>query len=141
VGCGKPATHATPIRPGVAERLYAVGLCGVGFGPGRGIVMFLKQRAAILEWAEDHDNLFDDRLLIVSGLYLLSFLEFDVGIVKSVTVAFAAYVMMVLPLGRRLLEHLCILLFAAAMLRWTNIAGINELAEVARQGLVHIAQR
>jgi hypothetical protein len=97
--------------------------------------MFIKQRIAVLNWAEDHGDLFDDRLLIVSGLYLLSFLEFDVGIVKSFAAAFAAYVMMVLPLGRRFLEHLCILLFVAAMARWTNIAGINELAASAHQGL------
>jgi hypothetical protein len=103
--------------------------------------MLLKQRVAILEWAEDHGDLFDDRLLIVSGLYLLSFLEFDVGIVKSFAAAFAAYVMMVLPLGRRFLEHLCILLFAVAIAKWTNIAGVNELAETARQSLIHIAQR
>jgi hypothetical protein len=102
--------------------------------------MFLKQRVGILEWADDHENLFDDRLLVVSGLYLLSFLEFDVGIVKSFASAFAVYVMMALPLGRRFLEHLCILLFAAAILRWTNIAGINELAETARQNLTHLAQ-
>jgi len=37
--------------------------------------MFIKQRIAIVEWAEDHEDLFDDRLVIVSGLYLLSFLE------------------------------------------------------------------
>jgi hypothetical protein len=102
--------------------------------------MFIKQRIAIVEWAEDHEDLFDDRLVIVSGLYLLSFLEFDVGIVKSLAVASAAYVMMVLPLGRRFLERVCILLFAAAMLRWTNVAGINEVAEVARHGLLHFAQ-
>jgi hypothetical protein len=82
---------------------------------------------------EPADPYLDDRLLIVSGLYLLSFHEFDVAIVKSFAAAFAAYVMMVLPLGRRFLEHLCILLFAAAMVRWTNIAGINELAETVRQ--------
>ena len=100
--------------------------------------MFIKQRIAIVEWAEDHEDLFDDRLVIVSGLYLLSFLEFDVGIVKSFAAAFAAYVMMALPLGGRFLEHLCILLFGAAILRWTNIAGINELAAA---GLRHLANR
>jgi hypothetical protein len=88
---------------------------------------------------EPADPYLDDRLLIVSGLYLLSFLEFDVSLVKSLAVAFAAYVMMVLPLGRNLLERLCILLFAAAMAKWMNIAGINDLAETARQNFVHIA--
>jgi hypothetical protein len=102
--------------------------------------MFMKRRVAILNWAEDHENLFDDRLLIVSGLYLLSFLEFDVGIVKSFTVSFAAYVMMILPLGRRFLEHLCILLFVAAMAKWSDIAGINALASAAHQGLQNLAQ-
>jgi hypothetical protein len=102
--------------------------------------MFIKQRTAILNWAEAHENLFDDRLLIVSGLYLLSFMEFDVSIVKSFGVAFAAYVMMVLPLGRRFLEHLCILLFVAAVLRWTDVAGINALAENARYSLISLAQ-
>jgi peptidoglycan/LPS O-acetylase OafA/YrhL len=103
-------------------------------------VMFIKQRIAIVEWAEDHENLFDDRLFIVSGLYLFSFLEFDVGIVKSFAAVFAVYVMMVLPLGRRFVEYLSVLLFAAAMARWTDIAGINALASAAHQGLRRFAQ-
>jgi hypothetical protein len=74
---------------------------------------------------EPADPYLDDRLLIVSGLYLLSLLEFDVGIVKSCAATFAAYTMMVLPLGRRFLESVCVLLFVAAILRWTNVAGIK----------------
>jgi hypothetical protein len=89
---------------------------------------------------EPADPYLDDRLLIVSGLYLFSFLEFDVGIVKSFAAVFAVYVMMVLPLGRRFVEYLSVLLFAAAMARWTDIAGINALASAAHQGLRHFAQ-
>jgi hypothetical protein len=92
-------------------------------------------REKLYDAIEPLDPYLDDRVLVVSGLYLLSFLEFDIGIVKSLAVAFAAYVMLVLPLGRRLVEHLCVLLFVAAMARWTNIAGINEL--VAAQMMVH----
>jgi hypothetical protein len=102
--------------------------------------MFIKQRIAILKWAVDHEHLFDDRLLIVSGLYLLSFLEFDVGFLKSLAAAFAAYLMMALPLGRRFLERVCVLLFVATMLRWMDFAGINELADVALHGLQNLAR-
>ena len=101
--------------------------------------MLLKQRNTIFEWAENHENLFDDRLLVVSGLYFLSFLEFDVGILKSFASAIAAYVMMALPLGRHFLERLCVLLFFCAILKWTNIAGINEVAAVARYSLINLA--
>jgi hypothetical protein len=32
-----------------------------------GGAMFIKQRIAIVEWAEDHENLFDDRAVTVLG--------------------------------------------------------------------------
>jgi hypothetical protein len=95
-------------------------------------------RKKLYDAVEHLDPYFDDRLLIVSGLYLLGFLEFDVAIVKSSTAALAAYVMMILPLGRRFIEYLCVLLIVVAMARWTDIAGINELASA---GLQHFADR
>jgi hypothetical protein len=95
-------------------------------------------RERLYDAIEPADPYLDDQVLIVSIMYLLSCLAFDVGFVKSFAVAFAAYVMLVLPLGRRFLEYLCILLFAASVARWTDIAGINELAAA---GLQHLADR
>jgi hypothetical protein len=102
--------------------------------------MFIKQRTAIVEWAEHHENLFDDRLNVVSGLYLLSFLVLDVAPWKACVLVLTIHGCLILQIGQRTIATLCILLFAAAMARWTDIAGINELAETARQSLVHLAQ-
>ena len=83
---------------------------------------------------EPLDPYLDDRVLIVSGLYLLSFLILDVVLLKACVLVIAVYACLILPIGRRAVEALCILLFAAAMARWTDIAGINELATA-----VHLA--
>ena len=85
---------------------------------------------------EPLDPYLDDRVLIVSGLCLSSFLVFDVELWKASAVTLAVYSLMIFKIGPRVITALCILLFAAAMARWTNIAGINELAAIARHSLV-----
>lgn len=89
---------------------------------------------------EPLDPYLEDRVLIVCGLYLFSFLVLDVAIWKASVVVFVVYVCLILPIGRRVVEGLCLLLLTFAMAKWTDIAGINALAEAARNSLVHLAQ-
>jgi len=89
---------------------------------------------------EPLDAYLDDRLLIVSGLYLLSFLILDVPPWKACVVVLAIYGCLILQIARRAITALSILLFAAAMAKWTDIAGINEVATAAHQALQKLAQ-
>jgi hypothetical protein len=61
-----------------------------------GEAMFVKQRIAIVEWAEDHEYLFDDRAVIVLALYFL-------GAIIVGVAAWKAVVMARLPMG----SYLC----------------------------------
>jgi hypothetical protein len=95
--------------------------------------MFIKRRVAILNWAEDHKDLFDDRAVIVMGLYVLGLMAFDAVAWKAIAFGAVAYVMTVVRIAPRPVGVLGVAIFFAAMARWTNIAGVNELAAAAQQ--------
>jgi hypothetical protein len=101
--------------------------------------MFVKQREATLEWAENHESMFDDRAVIVMGLYVLGLMAFDVVSWKAIAFGAAAYALTVVRIAPRPVGVLGVAIFFAAMARWTDIAGINELAETAHQSLIHLA--
>jgi hypothetical protein len=90
---------------------------------------------------EPLDPYLDDQVLIVSGLYLSSFLILDVPLWKACVVTLVVYICQLKAVGRRSTAMLSIPLFAVAMAKWTDIAGFNELAEIALHGLHNLAQR
>ena len=102
--------------------------------------MFIKQRNAIVKWAEDHEDLFDDRTAIVTGLYFIGLLVLDAMVWKAIVFAATAYVLMVMKVAPRLVGIVGTAIFFAAVAKWTDIAGIDELAEAARHGLQHLVQ-
>jgi hypothetical protein len=102
--------------------------------------MFIKQRIAIVEWAENHEDLFDDRTAVIAGLYFVGLLALGTTIWKATVFTVVAYILMVVKIAARPIGIVGVAIFFAAMARWTDIAGINELAEVARNGIVHLAQ-
>jgi hypothetical protein len=63
------------------------------------------------------------------------FLSFDVGLAKSCAVAVAAYSLLFFRIGTRVVQSLSAILLIVALVHWTDIAGINELATAAHQGL------
>jgi len=102
--------------------------------------MFIKQRNAIFKWAENHEDLFDDRTAIVTGLYFIGLLVLDAMVWKAIVFAATAYALMVMKVAPRPVGIVGAAIFFAAMARWTDIAGIDELAETARHSLVHLTE-
>jgi hypothetical protein len=98
-------------------------------------------REKLLTAIEPLDPYLADRVLVVSGLYLLSFLILDVILWKACVLTLAVYGLLILQIWRRAVEAICIVLFAAAMAKWTDIAGINEVATTAHQALQNLARR
>jgi hypothetical protein len=103
--------------------------------------MLLKQRTAIVEWAENHEDLFDDRTAVITGLYFVGLLALGTEIWKAAVFTIAAYFLIVMKVAPRPIGIMGAAIFFAAMAKWTDIAGINELVEAARQGFVHLALR
>jgi hypothetical protein len=98
-------------------------------------------REKLLAVIEPLDPYLADRVLVVPGLYLVSFLILDVILWKACVLALAVYGLLILQIWRRAVEALCMLLFATAMAKWTDIAGINEVATAAHQALQHLARQ
>jgi hypothetical protein len=71
------------------------------------------------------------RAFVISWLYFFSCLAFDVSLWKSSAVWLASYILMVLPLGRRLVEILCLFFFIAAIIVWIDILPLRQLAVTA----------
>jgi hypothetical protein len=88
--------------------------------------MFIKQRIAIVEWAEDHENLFDDRAVIVLALYFLGAIIFGVAAWKSVVIGAAAYGLVLMRIGPRPIAVLGVLFFLAAL---TGCSGFGDIRQ------------
>ena len=91
-----------------------------------GGAMFSKQRLAIVEWAEDHENLFDDRAVIVLALYFLSAIIFGVAAWKAVVIGAAAYGLVLMRIGPRPIAVLGVLFFLAALTEWSGFGDIRQ---------------
>jgi uncharacterized membrane protein YqjE len=91
-----------------------------------GGAMFIKQRLAIVEWAEDHENLFDNRAVIVLALYFLSAIIFGVAAWKAVVIGAAAYGLVLMRIGPRPIAVLGVLFFLAALTGWSGFGDIRQ---------------
>lgn len=85
-------------------------------------------------------RLFSPRAVTVSFLYLLSCVVLGVVLWKAVVIAAVMYANLILPLGRRAVETVGVLLVIFAMVKWADIE-INEFAASATQGLWDFARR
>ncbi len=88
--------------------------------------MFIKQRIAIVEWAEDHENLFDDRAVIVLALYFLSAIMLGVAAWKAVVIGAAAYGLVLKRIGPRPIAVLGGLFFLVALIGWWGLEDIRK---------------
>ena len=88
--------------------------------------MFIKQRIAIIEWAEDHENLFDDGAVIVLALYFLGSIMFGVPAWKAVVIGAAAYGLVLKRIGPRPIAVLGVLFFLVALIGWPELADIRQ---------------
>jgi 4-hydroxybenzoate polyprenyltransferase len=88
--------------------------------------MFTKQRIAIVEWAEDHENLFDDRAVIVLILYFLGAVMFGVAAWKAVVIGATAYGLVLKRIGPRPIAVLGVLFFLAALIGWSELGDIRQ---------------
>jgi hypothetical protein len=88
--------------------------------------MFIKQRIAIVEWAEDHENLFDDRAVIVFVLYSLGAIIFGVAAWKAFVIGAAAYGLAVVRIGARPIAVLGVLFFLVALTEWSGLGDIRQ---------------
>jgi hypothetical protein len=91
-----------------------------------GGAMFIKQRIAIVEWAEDHENLFDNRAVIVLALYFLGAIMFGVAAWKAVVIGAAAYGLVLMRIGPRPIALLGVLFFLAALAGWSGFGDIRQ---------------
>ena len=91
-----------------------------------GGAMFIKQRIAIVEWAEDHENLFDDRAVIVMALYFLGAIIFGVAAWKAVVIGAAAYGLVLMRIGPRPIVVLGVLFFLVALTGWWGLGDIRQ---------------
>jgi hypothetical protein len=91
-----------------------------------GGAMFTKQRIAIVEWAEDHENLFDDRAVIVSALYFLGAIIFGVTVWKAAVIGAAAYGLVLMRIGPRPIAVLAVLFFLVALIEWSGLGDIRQ---------------
>jgi O-antigen ligase len=91
-----------------------------------GGAMFIKQRIAIVEWAEDHENLFEDRAIIVFALYFLGAIIFGVAAWKAVLIGAAAYGLVLMRIGARPIAVLGVLFFLVAAIGWTGLGDIRR---------------
>jgi hypothetical protein len=89
-------------------------------------IMFIKQRIAIIEWAEDHERLFDDRALIVLALYFLAAILFGVAAWKAVMISAAAYGLVLMRIGPRPIAILGALFFLAALAGWSGLGDLRQ---------------
>jgi hypothetical protein len=96
------------------------------FDCGIGRAMFIKQRIAIIEWVEDHENLFDDRAVIVLALYFLGSIMFGVAAWKAVVIGAAAYGLVLTRIGPRPIAVLGVLLFLMALAEWSGLGDIRQ---------------
>src|SRR3984893_10884953 len=94
-------------------------------GGGRG-TMFIKQRIAIVQWAEDHENLLDDRAVIVLALYLLGAIIFGIAAWKAVVIGAVAYGLVLMRIGPRPIGVLGILFFLGALTGWSELGDIRQ---------------
>jgi hypothetical protein len=85
-------------------------------------------REKLYDAIEPLDPYLDDRVLVVSTVYLASLLILDVTPWKACVIVAVVYGFLILKIGQRSIHGVCAVLFAVAMVRWTDIAGINELA-------------
>ena len=88
--------------------------------------MFIKQRLAIVEWAEDHENLFDDRAVIVLALYFLGAIIFGVAAWKAVVIGAAAYGLVLKRIGPRPIAVLGVLFFLVALIGLSGLGDIRQ---------------
>jgi hypothetical protein len=88
--------------------------------------MFIKQRIAIVEWLEDHENLFDDRVVIVSALYFLGAIVFGVAAWKAVVIGAAAYGLVAMRIAPRPIAVLGVLFFFVALAGWSALGDISQ---------------
>jgi O-antigen ligase len=91
-----------------------------------GGAMFVKQRIAIVEWAEDHENLFDNRAVIVLAFYFLGAIIFGVAAWKAVVIGAAAYGLVLMRIGARPIAVLGVLFFLAALIGWSGLGDIRQ---------------
>jgi 4-hydroxybenzoate polyprenyltransferase len=88
--------------------------------------MFIKQRIAIVEWAEDHEILFDDRAVIVLALYFLGAIMFGVAAWKAVVIGAAAYGLVLKRIGPRPIAVFGVLFFLVALIGWSELGDIRQ---------------
>src|SRR5258708_37475997 len=88
--------------------------------------MFIKQRIAIIGWAEDHENLFDDRAVIVLALYFLGAIIFGVAAWKAVVIGAAAYGLVLMRIGPRPIAVFGVLFFLVALTERSGLGDIRQ---------------
>jgi hypothetical protein len=91
-----------------------------------GGAMFIKKRLAIVEWAENHENLFDDRAVIVLALYFLGAIMFGVAVWKAVVIGAAAYGLVLNRIGPRPIAVLGVLFFLVALIGLSGLGDIRQ---------------
>jgi hypothetical protein len=91
-----------------------------------GGAMFIEQRIAIVEWADDHENLFDDRAVIVLALYFLGAIIFGVAAWKAVVIGAAAYGLVLMRIGPRPIAVLGVLFFLVALIGLSGLGDIRQ---------------
>jgi hypothetical protein len=81
-----------------------------------GGAMFVKQRIAMIEWAEDHVHFFEDRAVIVLALYFLGAIIVGVAAWKAVVIGAAAYGLVLMRVAPRPIAVLGVLFFLVALI-------------------------
>ena len=77
------------------------------------------------------------RAFVISWLYFFSCLISGVSLWKSSAVWLASYILMVLPLGRRLVEILCLVFFILAFIFWIEILPLKQWGTFAWEQIRH----
>jgi hypothetical protein len=88
--------------------------------------MFIKQRIAIVQCAEDHENLLDDRAVIILALYFLGAIMFGIAAWKAVVIGAVAYGLVLMRIGPRPIGVLGILFFVVALTGWSALGDIRQ---------------
>src|SRR5467141_2270900 len=91
-----------------------------------GGAMLVKQRIAIIEWAEDHEHFFEDRAVIVLALYFLGAIIFGIAAWKAVVIGAAAYGLVLMRIGPRPIVVFGVLFFLVALTGWSGFGDIRQ---------------
>jgi len=90
-----------------------------------GGAMFVKQRIAIIEWAEDHEHFFEDRAVIVLALYFQGAIIVGVAAWKAVVIGAAAYGLVLMRVAP--IAVLGVLFFLVALIGLSRHSRISRL--------------